>query len=103
MSKLIATAATRLDALYDTHGVDIFEMFEDGEGDHFAWLPAENPTIEDREIDEETGEVIDPGQWDIDEADDILTAHGYRRTQPWQCDRLGDSTQSWAEIEQVSP
>lgn len=101
MNKLIATAATTLDALYDTHGVDIFEFYEDGEGDHFAWLPAENPTIEGRDIDDETGEVIDPGQWDIDEADDILTAAGYSRTQPWQFDRLGDSRQPWAEIEKA--
>lgn len=97
-TKTIATAATTITALYEKHGVDIWWIDEqDSSGDHLEWHPASNPTIVGREVDEETGEVIDEGQWDLDEADDLLTAAGWSRVEPWEI--APDTRQPTAEIE----
>ena len=72
-----AAAPFRLSALYDAYGVD----FLNGDG-HIEWVPATNPTVEDRDVDDD-GTVLNPGNWVVAEADDIIREAGYRRTSEW--------------------
>lgn len=58
----------------------------DGDGsvaEYMETLTPENPTIIDREVDEDGG-LLEPGHWDLDEADGLLNERGYRRTDDWQ-------------------
>lgn len=80
-TKTIATAAATITALYDEHGVDIWWIDEAGQGDHIEWHKAQNPTIKGRVV--EDGEVLDEGQWDLDEAEDIIRSNGWATVGPW--------------------
>ncbi len=76
-------------SLYPTFGVDFLldrDLADTGEtqgaAEHVTWVEAQNPTIEGRQV--EDGEVIDPGTWELGEADDIIAAQGYQRTTDWE-------------------
>lgn len=79
----------RTSSLYPTLGVDFLldrDLADTGEtqgaAEHVTWIEAQNPTIEGRQV--EDGEVIDPGTWELGEADDIIAAQGYQRTTDWE-------------------
>lgn len=75
--------------LYPEHGVDFLldrDLADTGEtqgaAEHVTWIEAQNPTIEGRQV--EDGEVIDPGTWELAEADEIIAAQGFERTSDWE-------------------
>ena len=81
----VAAAAFTTNALYDTHGVDIFEIIDPANQDtqHVEWLEAPNPTLDDN------------NEWVWAEADALLAEHEYRRTSDWE--DVGDYHQATIE------
>lgn len=69
-----------VDFLHDRDLADVGET--QGAADHVAWVEADDPTVSGRVV--EDGEVIDPGTWELSEADEIIAAQGYRRTASWE-------------------
>ena len=85
----VAFVPERTGDLYPTLGVDFLhdrDLADAGEtqgaADHVAWVEADDPTVEGRIV--EDGEVIDPGTWELSEADEIIAAQGYWRTTDWE-------------------
>lgn len=85
----LAFAPQRTSNIYPVYGVDFFidrDLAETGEtqgaAEHVEWVKAFNPTVKGRLVD--CGEVIDPGTWELGEADEIIAAQGYRRTTEWE-------------------
>ena len=75
---------------YEAMGVDFLQDPEPASpgGPHpgarpVGWIHKSSPTMIGRRIDPATGEVLAPGHWDLDEADQIIRGAGYRRVQDW--------------------
>ncbi len=89
------------DDLYDTMGVDFLEDPDPrpagrphGCARPVHWVQRSAPTMIGRRTDPVTGAVLDPGHWDLDEADQIIRGAGYRRVEDWTPVRGGHHLQA---------
>lgn len=81
-----ASGELRPSAVFSEPEVVLLWSDPDGDGgaaDHMETLTPESPTIIGCEVDEDGG-LLEPGHWDLDEADGLLNERGFRRTEEWR-------------------
>ena len=70
-------------AIYDAPVVELLWDDTLGGAELIESLTPQNPTIEDREVDD-AGTVLEYGYWPLEEADELLSDNGYIRTGDWE-------------------